>query len=45
MDNETFDQIHLGDDMVGELMVYLKENDSVKVVLHDEHMRALQVRF
>jgi elongation factor P len=36
MDNETFDQIHLNDDMVGELMVYLKENDSVKVVLHEE---------
>jgi elongation factor P len=36
MDNESYDQITLGDDMIGDLMGYLKENDVVKVTLHDE---------
>jgi elongation factor P len=35
MDNESFDQITLQEEMVGELMQYLKENDSVQVVLFD----------
>jgi len=41
MDNETFDQITLGNDMVGDLMEYLKENDHIKVTFHDE--KALSV--
>ena len=35
MDNETFDQITLEKDLVGELMQYLKENDNVQVILFD----------
>lgn len=35
MDNETYDQITLDKDLVGELMVYLKENDNVQVVFFD----------
>jgi len=41
MDNETFDQISLGNEMVGDLMGYLKENDIVKVTLYEE--KALSV--
>jgi len=41
MDNETYDQISLGNEMVGELMGYLKENDIVKVTLYEE--KALSV--
>lgn len=35
MDNETYDQITLDKELVGELMVYLKENDNVQVILFD----------
>jgi elongation factor P len=35
MDNETYDQITLSNDMVGELMPYLKENETVKVVSYE----------
>ncbi len=41
MDNENYDQITLGNEMVGDLMEYLKENDHVKVTFHDE--KALSV--
>ena len=36
MDNESFDQIHLDKEWVGDLMLYLKENDNVHVVFYDE---------
>ncbi len=36
MDNETFDQTTLSKDLAGDLMLYLKEGNSVKVVFHDE---------
>ena len=35
MDNETFDQIHLNKEWVGEQMLFLKENDEVKVVMYE----------
>jgi elongation factor P len=36
MDNDTFDQTTLSQELAGDLMVYLKEGNSVKVVFHDE---------
>ncbi len=36
MDTETYDQSTLPNDMVGDLMPYLKEGDQVKVTLHEE---------
>lgn len=41
MDTETYDQVTLNEDMVGELMVYLKENDKIQVTFHEG--RALSV--
>jgi elongation factor P len=35
MDNESYDQVTLEEDMVGELMPYLKENTSAQVTFHD----------
>jgi elongation factor P len=35
MDNESYDQFHLEEDMVGEMMQFLKENDNVQVVMYD----------
>jgi len=35
MDNENYDQFHLEDEMVGEMMMFLKENDKVHVIMHD----------
>jgi elongation factor P len=35
MDQETFDQIHLSKEWIGELILFLKENDSAQVVLYD----------
>lgn len=35
MDNETFDQFHLDHELVGEMMLYLKENDKAHVVMYD----------
>ncbi len=35
MDNENYDQIHLSKEWVGEQMLYLKENDEVKVTLYE----------
>src|SRR5436305_14296830 len=34
MDNETYDQIHLDKEWVGDQMLYLKENDNVHVVFY-----------
>jgi elongation factor P len=41
MDTETYDQVTLNEDMVGEQMVYLKENDKIQVTFHEG--RALSV--
>jgi elongation factor P len=35
MDNETYDQITLGKEWVGDQILYLKENDVVKVVVYE----------
>jgi len=35
MDNETYDQITLGKEWVGDQILYLKENDNVQVVLYE----------
>ncbi len=35
MDNETYDQMTLAKDWVGDLILYLKSNDNVQVVLFD----------
>ena len=35
MDNETYDQYHLSGDLVGDLMLYLKEGDNVGVVMYE----------
>jgi elongation factor P len=41
MDNETYDQIHLSEEMVGEYIGYMKENMNVSVQFHDN--KALSV--
>jgi elongation factor P len=43
MDNETFDQIHLNKEWVGEQMLFLKENDEVKVVMHEGKPLSLEL--
>jgi elongation factor P len=35
MDNESFDQFHLPEDVLGDAMSYLKENDSIGVLFVD----------
>jgi elongation factor P len=35
MDNETYDQIHLGKELAGEMMFYLKEGDNAQVTFYD----------
>jgi elongation factor P len=35
MDNETFDQFHLAEEVLGDTMSYIKENDSVGVLFVD----------
>src|SRR5262249_2283663 len=35
MDNESYDQYHLENEMVGDMMQYLKENDKVHVIMYD----------
>jgi elongation factor P len=41
MDTETYDQVTLGEDMVGEQMLYLKEENKVQVTFHSD--KALSV--
>jgi elongation factor P len=43
MDKETFDQIHLNKDWVGEQMLYMKENDDAQVTFHDEKPLSLEL--
>jgi elongation factor P len=35
MDSETFDQFHLSDELVGEMMLYLKEGDKAHIVMYE----------
>ena len=41
MDTETFDQVTLAEDMVGDQMIYLKENNHIQVTFNDD--KALSV--
>lgn len=34
MDNETFDQIALGPDVIGDSLKFVKENENVTIVSH-----------
>jgi elongation factor P len=43
MDNETFDQIHLDEDMVGENAGYMKENMNVQVQFHDNKALSIEL--
>ena len=35
MDNETYDQIHLDKEWIGDQMLYLKENDNIQVIVYE----------
>src|SRR5262245_50132291 len=35
MDTETYDQVTLGEDMVGDMLLYLKEEAKIQVTFHD----------
>jgi elongation factor P len=35
MDNESFDQYHLSNELAGEMMLYLKEGDNAHVVMYE----------
>jgi elongation factor P len=43
MDNDTFDQITLPEEMVGDLMGYLKENNNVVITWHDGKALSVEV--
>src|ERR1044072_7350766 len=36
MDNETYDQVTLTPDMVGDMTLYLKENNEIKVTFYED---------
>jgi elongation factor P len=43
MDKETYDQITLNKEWVGDLIAYLKENDDAKVTFHDNKPLTLEL--
>ena len=43
MDSESFDQYTLANEMVGELMLYLKENDKAHVVMYEDKALSLDL--
>jgi elongation factor P len=43
MDKESFDQITLGKEWVGDLIQYLKENEDAKVTFHDDKPVSLEL--
>jgi elongation factor P len=43
MDKETYDQITLGKEWVGEQILYLKENDDAKVTFHEGKALSLEL--
>lgn len=43
MDTESFDQITLAEDMVGDLIQYLKENDKASVTFHDAKALSIEL--
>lgn len=42
MDNETFDQVTLSADMIGDLILYVKEGTSVSVTFHAEKALSIE---
>jgi elongation factor P len=42
MDNETYDQIALGSDVVGDSLKFVKENENVKVASHAGNVFAIE---
>lgn len=42
MDTETFDQIALSEDQVGDSLKFVKENDMVKILSHNEDVFAIE---
>jgi elongation factor P len=45
MDQETFDQIPIGEDIVGEQQKWLKEGEICKLMFHDETPLSLEIPF
>jgi elongation factor P len=43
MDTETYDQITLNKDLVGDMMLYLKEGDTAQVTFHDAKALSLEL--
>jgi elongation factor P len=43
MDKESYEQITLSPDWVGDLILYLKENDDAKVTFYDEKPLSLEL--
>ena len=43
MDVETFDQIALNEDMIGDSLKFVRENDMVKMISHNGDIFALEV--
>src|SRR5207244_6493776 len=41
MDTETFDQFPLAHELVGEMMLYLKENEKAHVIIYEEKALSL----
>ena len=43
MDNETYDQLHLSEDQIGDGLKYLKENMNVQVLMHDSRIIGVDI--
>ncbi len=43
MDNETYDQITLGKEWIGDLILFLKENDNAEVVMYEDRPVSLEL--
>ena len=43
MDNETYDQLHLTEDQIGDGLKYLKENMNVQVLMHDTRIIGVDI--
>ena len=43
MDNETYDQLHLTENQIGDGIKYLKENMNVQVLLHDSRIIGVDI--
>ncbi len=43
MDNETYDQLHLTQDQIGDGLKYLKENMNVQVLMHDSRIIGVDI--